>query len=126
MKFALRNGAYVIVCEHLNFSGSKKKGEKTQQLHMWKCRTIINKLEHNAHKYKMRFARVNPKNTSALAFDGSGYIKRDKDNASLCTFPTGITPTGKISYINSHPIKRNILWISMLILLYMNVKKSLE
>ena len=98
MKFALRNGADVIVCEHLNFSGSKKKGEKAQQLHMWKCRTIINKLEHNAHKYKMRFARVNPKNTSALAFDGSGYVKRDKDNASLCTFPTGITPTGKISY----------------------------
>lgn len=30
---------------------------------MWKCRTTINKLEHNAHKYKMRFARVNPKNT---------------------------------------------------------------
>lgn len=26
----------VIVCEHLNFSGSKKKGEKAQQLHMWK------------------------------------------------------------------------------------------
>ena len=97
IKFALRNRADVIVCEYLDFKGSKK-GEKAQILHMWKCRTIINKLEHNAHKYKMRFAKVNAKNTSRLAFDGSGYVKRDKNNASLCTFPTGITPKGRISY----------------------------
>ena len=97
VKFALKNGADVIVCEYLNFKG-KKKGDKAQQLHMWKCKTIINKLEHIAHKYKMRFARVNPKNTSALAFDGSGEVKRDNKNASLCTFPSGITQKGNVSY----------------------------
>ena len=98
IKFALRNGADVIVCEHLNFKGKKSNKNKAQQLHMWKCRAIINKLKHNAHKYKMRFARVNAKNTSALAFDGSGYVKRDKNNASLCIFPSGITPKGNVSY----------------------------
>lgn len=108
VNFALRNGADVIVCEFLNFkgkiscrphSGSKKKNKsKAQQLHMWKCKTIIKKLEHIAHKYKMRFARVNAKNTSALAFDGSGKIKRDNKNASLCIFPSGITQKGNVSY----------------------------
>ena len=108
IKFALRNGADVIVCEFLNFKGkiscrphggSKKSNKKyAQQLHMWKCRAIINKLKHKAHNFGMRFSRVNAKNTSALAFDGSGYVKRDKKNASLCTFPSGITPTGRISY----------------------------
>ena len=98
IKFALRNGADVIVCEYLDFKGKKSNKSKAQQLHMWKCKTIIKKLEHNAHKYKMRFSRVSAKNTSALAFDGSGKVKRDKENASLCVFPTGITPTGRISY----------------------------
>ncbi|MBQ3420449.1 MAG: transposase [Romboutsia sp.] len=87
----------MIVCEYLDFKGNKK-GDNAQILHMWKCRTIINKLEHNSHKYKMRFSKVNPKNTSRLAFDGSGYVKRDKNNASLCVFPSGITPKGRISY----------------------------
>ena len=37
----------------------------------------------------IRYAMINPKNTSALAFDGSGFVKRDNDNYSLCTFNTG-------------------------------------
>lgn len=98
IKFALRNGADVIVCEYLNFKGKKKNKNKAQQLHMWKCRAIINKLKHKAHNFGMRFSRVNARNTSALAYDGSGYVKRDKKNASLCIFPSGITPTGRISY----------------------------
>lgn len=65
---------------------------------MWKCKTIINKLEHNAHKYKMRFVRVNPQNTSALIFGGSGKVKRDNKNASLCIFPSGIIPKVRLSY----------------------------
>ena len=98
IKFALKNKADVVVCEFLNFKGKKNNKDKAQQLHMWKCRAVIKKLKHNAHKYKMRFSRVNAKNTSALAFDGSGKVKRDAKNASLCIFPTGITPQGNISY----------------------------
>ena len=36
IKFALRNGADVIVCEYLNFKGKKKNKDKAQQLHK-KC-----------------------------------------------------------------------------------------
>lgn len=32
---------------------------------------------------------INPKNTSALAFDGSGKVSRDNNNFSLCTFTSG-------------------------------------
>lgn len=100
IKFALRQGADVIVCEFLKFNGKKGNKNKATQLHMWKCREIIKKLKHNAHKYGMRFSRVNAANTSALAFDGSGYVKRDSKNASLCVFPSGITPAGGVSYRN--------------------------
>lgn len=100
VKFALRQGADIIVCEFLKFKGKKGNKDKATQLHLWKCREIIKKLEHNAHKYGMRFSRVNAANTSALAFDGSGYVKRDKKNASLCVFPSGKTPTGGVSYRN--------------------------
>ena len=37
----------------------------------------------------MRVSRVNAINTSNLAYDGSGKVKRDKDNYSLCTFSSG-------------------------------------
>lgn len=100
VRFALRHNADVIVCEYLNFNGKKRVGDKSQQLHMWKCREIIKKLKHNAHKYAIHFSRINPKNTSLLAFDGSGVVKRSKKNASLCVFPTGVTPKGNMSYKN--------------------------
>lgn len=100
IKFAIRNMADVIVCEFLDFKGKKQNKDNATNLHMWKCRTIIKKLEHLAHKYKLRFSRVNARNTSALAFDGSGYVKRDKNNASLCQFPSGFTAGGNLSYKN--------------------------
>ena len=37
----------------------------------------------------IRVFLVNPKNTSALAFDGSGLVTRDNSNYSMCTFKSG-------------------------------------
>lgn len=37
----------------------------------------------------IRAFQINPRNTSKLAFDGSGEVRRDKKNYSLCTFSTG-------------------------------------
>ena len=37
----------------------------------------------------IRYRRVNARNTSKLAYDGSGKVIRDKKNAKLCTFATG-------------------------------------
>ena len=56
---------------------------------MWAKRTIQSKVEHKAHSNGIRVNRVNCKNTSLLAFDGSGKVQRSKSNASLCTFATG-------------------------------------
>ena len=42
-----------------------------------------------AHSLGIKFRRVCANNTSALAYDGSGYVKRDKKNYSLCTFKNG-------------------------------------
>jgi hypothetical protein len=36
-----------------------------------------------------RIAKVNPKNTSAYAFDGSGRVKRSNKNYSQATFQNG-------------------------------------
>ena len=56
---------------------------------MWRYRMIQQKLESKAHQLGCRLRRVSARNTSKLAFDGSGLLVRDKQNASLCTFKNG-------------------------------------
>lgn len=91
INFAKENKANVLVFEYLDFKGKKRScgNNVGAKLNLWCHRTIINKSEEKAHSIGIRFRRVNPKNTSALAYDGSGYLKRDKNNHSLCTFKTG-------------------------------------
>lgn len=90
VSFAAENHVDVIVMEHLDIK-EKKRGckSKRQRLHMWRKRDIQKVVEHQAHRNGIRVARVNPKNTSRLAFDGSGEVARDKKNASLCVFRSG-------------------------------------
>lgn len=88
IKFAIEQNADVIVFEYLNFKGKKPKG-RAMQLQMWAKRRIQDKVFGMAHSNGIRYRRVNPRNTSKLAFDGSGVVKRDKTNASICTFTTG-------------------------------------
>lgn len=86
--FALKYNADIIVFEYLNFKG-KKYGNNKAKFQMWAKREIQEKIKHKAHLNGMRYRRVNAKNTSALAYDGSGKVTRDKNNAKLCTFSTG-------------------------------------
>jgi IS605 OrfB family transposase len=88
VRFAKENGADVIVFEHLEMKG-KIRGSKKQRLHMWRKRDAQRRCEHLAHRNRMRISRVCAWNTSALAFDGSGKVKRDPGNHSLCVFPNG-------------------------------------
>ena len=44
-------------------------------------------MERLAHYRGMPVSKVYAWNTSRLAFDGAGFIRRDKDNYSMCTFP---------------------------------------
>ena len=92
INFAKENKANVLVFEYLDFKNKKKiynKNNIAAKLNLWCHKRIIKKSEEKAHSIGIRFRRVNPKNTSVLAYDGSGYVIRDKVNHSLCTFKTG-------------------------------------
>ena len=78
-----------LVMEYLDFKETKRKGNNTHKLLMWRYRAIQQKLELKAHQFGCRLRRVSAKNTSKLAFDGSGIINRDNQNASLCIFKNG-------------------------------------
>ena len=76
--YAMANDCHTIVFEHLDTAG-KKKGSKKQKLVMWKHRDVQNTAERLAHRYGMRISRVCAWNTSKLAYDGSGNVKRGSD-----------------------------------------------
>jgi IS605 OrfB family transposase len=88
MEFAKKHNADVIVFENLSFMG-KRKGVKKQRLTLWRKREVQNIVVSKAHLAGMRISRVNAMNTSKLAFDGSGEVKRDSKNHSICEFKTG-------------------------------------
>ncbi|MRH45186.1 transposase, partial [Aquibacillus halophilus] len=67
------------------FWGAKKLRFK---LRYWRKTAIQNKVEEMAHYVGMRISRVNPRNTSALAYDGTGKVERNHKK-DLATFTTG-------------------------------------
>ena len=87
-RFAGEQGCDVLVFEYLDMQG-KILGSRKQKLHLWRKRDVQKRCEHMAHRMGMRFARVNARGTSALAYDGSGKVVRDRDNYSMCTFRSG-------------------------------------
>ena len=92
VKFAHQHGCTTVVFEYLGkmktpkgFYGAKRLRFK---LHGWRKTGIQNKVEEMAHYLGMRISRINPRNTSALAFDGSGKVERNH-RKDLATFTTG-------------------------------------
>lgn len=89
---ALKHQADVIVLEHLDIKG-KKKGSIKQKLHMWRKAEVQEIVSNQAHRYGMRISHICAKNTSRLAYDGSGKILRGKDAGfktnEICKFTTG-------------------------------------
>ena len=90
--FAASFNARVIVLEHLDING-KKKGSKKQRLHLWRKKDVLNRVTELAHKKKMRIRTVCAWNTSKLAYDGSGEVRRGSDAGfntySICRFSNG-------------------------------------
>ena len=84
----------VVVMEHLD-TGGKKKGGKKQRLHLWKVRHVQKLVSNKCHADGNRMATVCARNTSRLAYDGSGFVKRgresDRTNGSysVCEFANG-------------------------------------
>ncbi|PTY76764.1 hypothetical protein B5V89_17165 [Heyndrickxia sporothermodurans] len=90
--FAKEHRCDVIVFEYLDqmkmpkgFWGAKKLRFK---LRYWRKKGIQNKVEEMAHYLGMRISRINARNTSVLAFDGSGKVQRNAKK-DLATFTTG-------------------------------------
>ena len=88
--FAKKNNAKVIVFEHLHFK--RRKGDKKKKLRSksqyWTKSRIQEMVKNKAHSMGIRFSRVDARNTSALAFDGSGYVTRNT-KGDIATFTTG-------------------------------------
>ena len=73
--FGTEHSVDVFVLEYLDFKGKNA----VKRAHFWRYKRIYNVLTHKAHQHGLRIARVNARNTSRLAFDGSGWSKRGRE-----------------------------------------------
>lgn len=88
--FGTAHGVDAFVLEHLDFMGKNT----VKRAHFWRYKRIYKVLTHKAHQHGLRVARVNARNTSRLAFDGSGWSKRGREITpntphALMQFPNG-------------------------------------
>ena len=94
VKTAVLYDVDVIVMEHLDLQG-KRRGSRKQRLHLWKARYVQAMVTDKAHRERIRVSTVCAWNTSRLAFDGTGRVKRGREsektagNYSICEFSTG-------------------------------------
>ena len=70
-EFGQTHGVDAYVLEYLDFKGKNA----VKRAHFWRYKRIYKVLMNKAHQYGLRVARVNARNTSRLAFDGSGWSK---------------------------------------------------
>ncbi len=92
IEFAKLHNVKVIVLENLarwKAKGGKKGTLMRQKFHLWCHQKIVEILSDRWAELGGDVQTVNPKYTSAYAFDGSGKVKRNKNNYSLCVFPSG-------------------------------------
>ena len=89
-EFGHEHGIDAFVLEYLDFKGKNA----VKRSHFWRYKRIYKVLSHKAHRNGLRIARVNARNTSRLAFDGSGRSKRGREIEpctpySIMQFSTG-------------------------------------
>ncbi|WP_017748200.1 IS200/IS605 family accessory protein TnpB-related protein [Scytonema hofmannii] len=92
VEFAKTHNAKVIVFENLEgwkAKGGRRKSLQKQKFHLWCHRKIVELVTNRWTELGGTIVFINPKYTSAYAYDGSGKVKRDKVNYSLCCFTTG-------------------------------------
>lgn len=92
LAYAQECGAQVIVFEHLEMKG-KKRGAKKQRLSLWRKREIQKRVTEIAARKGIRISYICARNTSRLAYDGSGKVLRGREAGfstnELCRFTTG-------------------------------------
>ena len=92
LEFGNAHGVDAYVLEYLDFKGKNA----VKRAHFWRYKRIYKVLSQRAHQNGLRIARVNARNTSRLAFDGSGWSQRGREITpdtpySLMRFTTGKT-----------------------------------
>ena len=92
LDFGNEHGVDAFVLEHLDFKGKNA----VKRAHFWRYKRIYKVLCCKAHQHGLRVARVNARNTSRLAFDGSGWSKRGREITSDTPYALMQFTTGKI------------------------------
>ena len=90
-EFGKEHGVDVFVLEYLDFKGKKA----VKRAHFWRYKRIYKILTQKAHQYGLRIGRVNARNTSRLAFDGTGWSKRGCEITPSTPYSTLQFTTGK-------------------------------
>lgn len=92
LNLAIAHNCQGIVAENLKGfrpKAGKKRSPMKARFHRWFHRMLVKRLKDKAKEIGMKTILVYPRGTSSEAFDGSGQVKRDKNNYSLCTFANG-------------------------------------
>ena len=92
LEFGNEHGVDVFVLEYLDFKGKNA----VKRAHFWRYKRIYKVLTQKAHQHGLRIARVNARNTSRLAFDGSGWSKRGREITPDAPYALMRFTTGKI------------------------------
>ena len=91
-KLAQAHNANAIVFEDLKGwkpQGGKRRSNLKQRFHGWLKSLIVELTERKWAELGGKTITVVAAYTSKLAYDGSGVVKRDKDNHALATFSSG-------------------------------------
>lgn len=92
VQFAQQHGASVIVFENLKDwkpKAGKKRSTLKQRFHGWLHRLLVQLTENKLVEVGGKVELVYPRGTSSWAYDGSGQLKRSKDNYALAAFQNG-------------------------------------
>ena len=92
VKIAKQSGVKYIVFEHLKGwrpNGGRKRSTLKQRFHGWLHRQIVNLTEMKWSEIGGSVGFVYPRGTSSYAYDGSGKLRRNKDNYSIAVFASG-------------------------------------
>ena len=91
INFAITNNATTVVIENLRNwkpKGGKRKSSLKQRFHGWVKSTIADRLEQLGSEHGIKIISVFARGTSSFAYDGTGKVKRDRDNYALGSFST--------------------------------------
>ena len=93
VEYAVAQEAQVIVFENLSGIKPKKGSNEAQKMTLWRKRDIQHRVGEMAARYGIRVSYICARNTSRLAFDGSGEVKRGKEcgyhTNAVCEFQNG-------------------------------------